>query len=252
MRDRVITERGEVRPHINIFVDGEDIRYAGGLDIRSRRRRAVPAARDQRGRWVIKDVESRLIMTTRCLLTILAFASVTGHAAAQQLPPLPIQDAQVIPLWTGAAPGALGTDETDVPAITVYLPRTVGANTPAVLICPGGRTARWRRIMKDGRSPATSTRSASRPSCCAIASVPAITIRLSWATRSAPSACCDRTRPTGASIPARIGIIGFSAGGHLAMTASTHFDAGNAAPPTRSTAPAAVPTSPSSAIRLSR
>jgi molybdopterin synthase sulfur carrier subunit len=32
VRDRVITELGEVRPHINIFVDGEDIRYAGGLD----------------------------------------------------------------------------------------------------------------------------------------------------------------------------------------------------------------------------
>jgi sulfur-carrier protein len=31
VRDRVITERGDVRPHINIFVDGEDIRYAGGL-----------------------------------------------------------------------------------------------------------------------------------------------------------------------------------------------------------------------------
>ena len=30
-RDRVMTERGEVRPHINIFVDGENIRYAGGL-----------------------------------------------------------------------------------------------------------------------------------------------------------------------------------------------------------------------------
>ena len=30
-RDRVLTERGEVRPHINIFVDGENIRYAGGL-----------------------------------------------------------------------------------------------------------------------------------------------------------------------------------------------------------------------------
>jgi acetyl esterase/lipase len=29
--------------------------------------------------------------------------------------------------------------------------------------------------------------------------------------------------------PSRIGIVGFSAGGHLAMSASTHFDAGNAA-----------------------
>lgn len=32
LRDRVITELGEVRPHVNIFVDGEDIRHAGGLD----------------------------------------------------------------------------------------------------------------------------------------------------------------------------------------------------------------------------
>ena len=30
-RDRVLTERGEVRPHVNIFVDGENIRHAGGL-----------------------------------------------------------------------------------------------------------------------------------------------------------------------------------------------------------------------------
>ena len=31
VRDRVLTERGEVRPHINIFVDGESIRDAVGL-----------------------------------------------------------------------------------------------------------------------------------------------------------------------------------------------------------------------------
>ena len=31
-RDRVMTERGEVRPHINVFVDGANIRFAGGLD----------------------------------------------------------------------------------------------------------------------------------------------------------------------------------------------------------------------------
>lgn len=30
-RDRVVTERGDVRTHINIFVDGENIRGAGGL-----------------------------------------------------------------------------------------------------------------------------------------------------------------------------------------------------------------------------
>jgi len=31
VRDRVLTELGEVRPHVNIFVDGEAIRDAGGL-----------------------------------------------------------------------------------------------------------------------------------------------------------------------------------------------------------------------------
>jgi molybdopterin synthase sulfur carrier subunit len=30
-RDRVVTELGEVRPHVNIFVDGESIRYSGGF-----------------------------------------------------------------------------------------------------------------------------------------------------------------------------------------------------------------------------
>lgn len=31
VRDRVLTELGEVRQHINIFVDGESIRDLGGL-----------------------------------------------------------------------------------------------------------------------------------------------------------------------------------------------------------------------------
>jgi molybdopterin converting factor small subunit len=31
VRDRVVTEQDEVRPHINIFVDGESIRGAAGL-----------------------------------------------------------------------------------------------------------------------------------------------------------------------------------------------------------------------------
>ena len=31
LRDRVITERGEVRPHVNVFVGTESIRHSGGL-----------------------------------------------------------------------------------------------------------------------------------------------------------------------------------------------------------------------------
>lgn len=31
LRDRVLTERGEVRQHVNIFVGEENIRYCGGL-----------------------------------------------------------------------------------------------------------------------------------------------------------------------------------------------------------------------------
>jgi molybdopterin converting factor small subunit len=34
LRDRVLTELGEVRPHINIFLNGENIRYARGLRTR--------------------------------------------------------------------------------------------------------------------------------------------------------------------------------------------------------------------------
>jgi sulfur-carrier protein len=31
MRDRVVTEQGQLREHINVFVGNEDVRYAGGL-----------------------------------------------------------------------------------------------------------------------------------------------------------------------------------------------------------------------------
>jgi molybdopterin synthase sulfur carrier subunit len=32
IRDRVLTDVGRVRPHVNIFVDGENSRFTGGLD----------------------------------------------------------------------------------------------------------------------------------------------------------------------------------------------------------------------------
>jgi len=34
LRDRIITEQGQMREHINIFIGDEDIRYTGGLTSR--------------------------------------------------------------------------------------------------------------------------------------------------------------------------------------------------------------------------
>lgn len=31
VRDRIVTELGEVRPHVNIFIDGDSFRDVGGL-----------------------------------------------------------------------------------------------------------------------------------------------------------------------------------------------------------------------------
>jgi len=31
VRDRVVTEQGEIREHVNVFVGNEDVRYTGGL-----------------------------------------------------------------------------------------------------------------------------------------------------------------------------------------------------------------------------
>ena len=31
LRDRIITEQGQVREHVNIFIGDEDVRYTGGL-----------------------------------------------------------------------------------------------------------------------------------------------------------------------------------------------------------------------------
>src|SRR5579883_784173 len=147
--------------------------------------------------------------------------------AAPQQPPLPIQDGQTIPLWSGGAPGAQGTAETDIPTITVYLPRIVAPNTPAVIVCPGGGYVSL-AMNHEGRQVASYLNSLG---------IVAFVLRYRLGPKyHHPIELGDaqraiRTVRSHAAEwridPARIGILGFSAGGHLAMTAGTHFDSGN-------------------------
>jgi len=147
-------------------------------------------------------------------------------APAQQQTTLNIQDGQVIPLWSGAAPGALGTEDRDIPVITVYLPRTVSPNTPAVIVCPGGGYVQL-AMNHEGRQVASYLNSLG---------IAAFVLRYRLGPRyHHPVELGDAQRAIRILRshaaewrldPARIGIMGFSAGGHLAMTASTRFDAG--------------------------
>src|SRR5438876_8891097 len=142
----------------------------------------------------------------------------------QPLPPL--QDGQTIPLWSGPAPGALGSADSDIPTLTVFLPRTMTANTPAVIVCPGGGYVNL-AMNHEGRQVASYLNSLG---------IAAFVLRYRLGPRyHHPIELGDaqraiRTLRSHAADwrldPSRIGIIGFSAGGHLAMTAATHFDAG--------------------------
>jgi acetyl esterase/lipase len=165
-------------------------------------------------------------MKTRRLAILVFTVAAMQIGLAQQLPPLPVQDGQVIPLWDGAAPGALGSTEADIPALTVYLPRTVAPNTPAVVVCPGG-SYRTLASNHEGRQVASYLNSLG---------IAAFVLRYRLGPRyhhpielGDAQRALRQLRAHAAEWrldPARIGIVGFSAGGHLAMTASTRFDNG--------------------------
>jgi acetyl esterase/lipase len=140
--------------------------------------------------------------------------------------PIPILDGETLPLWTGPAPGAQGTGDKDIPTITVYLPRTTPVGMTAVIVCPGGGYTNL-AMNHEGRQVANYLNSEG-----IIAFV--LKYRLG-PTYHHPIELGDaqralRTLRANATAwhiaPDKIGIMGFSAGGHLAVTASTHFDAG--------------------------
>jgi acetyl esterase/lipase len=167
-------------------------------------------------------------MNPRTMLTTVTLILAAAFGAGAQQPPLPIQDGQILPLWSGPAPGALGTQDSDIPAITVFLPRTMTQNTPAMIVCPGGGYVSL-AMNHEGRQVAGYLNSMG---------IAAFVLRSRLGPRyHHPIELGDvqraiRTLRSHAAEwrldASRIGIIGFSAGGHLAMSVSTLFDAGNA------------------------
>lgn len=132
-------------------------------------------------------------------------------------------------LWPAGAPGALGTEEKDQPKLIIYLAPKGKANGTAMVVCPGGgygglaigheghEIAQWLNTLGisaficDYRHRGKGYRHLA-PSQDAARAIRTVRARAGeWGVDSQ-----------------LIGVIGFSAGGHLASTVSTHFDAGDA------------------------
>jgi acetyl esterase/lipase len=171
---------------------------------------------------------SRIILTLwlASLATLLAISQTPTVAPAK---PLAAQEPQTFPLWVNGAPGALGHDDSDIPTLT-YLPASHGAPT-AVIVAPGGG---YRGLAMDyeGRQIA---------SWFNAAGITAFVLKYRLGPRyHHPIELGDaqrairlvRTRAADYGVkPDRIGMIGFSAGGHLTSTAETHFDGGDPSAP---------------------
>jgi acetyl esterase/lipase len=151
-------------------------------------------------------------------ITVLALAFAVGAQAAPE---------KVELLWPGGAPGALGTEERDTPSLTIFLPDPAKAVGTGVVVCPGGgyqglaidhegyQVAAWLNslgiagfVLKYRLGPRYH-----HP------------VEMGDAQR-AMRFVRSRAKEYGIN-PDRIGIWGFSAGGHLASTVGTHFDAGD-------------------------
>lgn len=161
----------------------------------------------------------------RTLLT--ALLCVTVLDAAQNVAPI-IQEPHTIPLWSGRAPGATGDAPEDIPTLTIYMPPNTTGPMTAVIVAPGGGY-RALSMNKEGRIPATYLNS------LGVAAF-VLKYRLGPKYRH-PIELGDmqrairtvRSRAEEWRIaPDRIGVMGFSAGGHLASHASTQVDAASA------------------------
>ena len=132
-----------------------------------------------------------------------------------------------IPLWPDGAPDALGTKSNDIPTLTPYLPDATNATGAALVICPGGAYSHL--APHEGNDYALWLNQHS-VTCFVLKSrlgssgyhypveFEDVTRAMRWVRMHANDYKID---------PKRIGIMGSSAGGHLASTLMTHFDSGD-------------------------
>jgi acetyl esterase/lipase len=129
------------------------------------------------------------------------------------------------PLWTAAAPQATGETDADKPGVWIY-PAGKNANGAAIVICPGGGYA-IHATDHEGVQPAKYFNSIG---------VTALVLRYRLSPYRHPVPLLDaqralrfvRSHADEFGIDKhRVGIMGFSAGGHLTSTSVTHFDNGD-------------------------
>jgi acetyl esterase/lipase len=148
-------------------------------------------------------------------------AAFAGWLASAQAQPT-----NSFPLWPDGAPGALGQADKDIPTLTAYLPDPAKATGAAIVICPGGGYAHL--------APHEGADYARFLNECGVAGF-VLKYRLASDGYHHPAMLQDAARAVRLVRaragewkldPHRVGIMGSSAGGHLASTLVTHFDAG--------------------------
>jgi acetyl esterase/lipase len=132
-----------------------------------------------------------------------------------------------IPLWPNGAPGALGTSSNDIPTITPYLADPTDATGAAMIICPGGG---YQHLAPHEGNDYALWLNQHGVTCFVLK------YRLGANGYRHPAELQDaaravrmvRARADEFKIDSkRIGIMGSSAGGHVASMLMTHFDSGD-------------------------
>ncbi len=158
-------------------------------------------------------------------LLIAASLAVTGFALPAMGRQQPLAQHQEIRLWQSDAPGALGTGPADIPTLTVYLPDAQHATGAAIVVCPGGGyqglADHEGRPIAEWLNESGITAFVLRYRLGPRYHHPVMMQDVNRAIRMVRAHASDWSLDSH-----RIGVLGFSAGGHLASTAATHYDAG--------------------------